>query len=70
MTWKSLHAAKTIRFEIAVLGTAAKITLKASNTKLHMKVTKPATDKLWEKKQLHSKLKRDVESDIGNESFQ
>lgn len=37
-----------------------------------MKVMEPATDKLWEKTQLHyvSKLKNDVESDIGNESFQ
>lgn len=72
MKWKSFHAATTICFEIAVLGTEAKITFKASNTKLHMKVMEPATDKLWEKTQLHyvSKLKNDVESDIGNESFQ
>ena len=72
MKWKSFHAAKTICFETAVLGTEAKITFKASNTKLHMKVMEPATDKAMGKTQLHyvSKLKNHVESDMGNESFQ
>lgn len=68
MKWKSFHAAKTICFEIAALGTEAKITFKASNTKLHMKVMEPATDKPWEKHNhmMFQKIKNYVESDTGN----
>lgn len=37
-----------------------------------MKIMEPATGKLWEKHNciMLQKLKYDVESDIGNESFQ
>lgn len=37
-----------------------------------MEVMEPATDKPWEKTQLHyvSKLRNDLESDTVNESFQ
>lgn len=72
MKWKSFHAAKTICFEIALLGTEAKITFNTSNAKLRMEVMEPATDKPWEKPQLHyvSKLRNDLESDTVNESFQ
>lgn len=68
MKWKSFHAAKTICFEIAALGTEAKITFKASNTELHMKVMESATDKPWEKHNhmMFQKIKNYVESDTGN----
>lgn len=51
--------------------TEAKVTFRASNTKLGMKVMEPATDKPWEKHNcgMLQKVKNDVESDIGNKKF-
>lgn len=71
MKWKSFYAAKTICFETAAPGTETKVTFKASNTKLGMKVMEPATDKPWEKCNcgMLQKVKSDVESGTGNKKF-